>query len=615
MDVDGNWGSSKKFSLSESAYGLELDGVKFPDGDKSYSDLIESFKGDFANKSARGATRDFAWNLMFASSYAQTTYDSGGVANIFVNADARIIYNQPVWGGGITNAYNPCIIPDTLFYSENGNFVMEVSNIKNNQTWNPCRYHFAASDMAYDTVNKPSTLKIEIDSVTITTAIAVNQGLRSLDSLTYVPSGTNPLYSNYIDGFYLPMQSIQCIKPTEWIKDGTHWPYPNDTLCLVHFGNTWALPVMTHSGSYTYSKCWFPYQCKCSNPRDKAGSNCNHMDVTVGLIFFQFAYWYTGVGSNRKLVDMMITAYNNNPTDPDQGLVDLLYPSLAASYIASSFWAQSKFSYQYDLSYYSDPECPLSADDALYNAVYSLCGAECTILHFEMQSGYDANYGAKINEGGYLLNNLSCSDAFFHKDVFETMQKTPPADTIQKYQVCRNSMTQAVSDGVSNAFASAGLYTAVLMAIVMFLVVHAHNRVYPDKKLISTDDGTANARNATALVLDALLDKADMCDDERNGLKDQLNDIFILDAGEYIDDFHMSRKTHMAVETTSNKESSKGFGDEETGGEGEFAPPSGGTVAAYEMVPSGGSGRSAKEEADMEANGYSIRGVHAVSEI
>eukprot|EP01034_Spumella_vulgaris_P036477 gene36477-44989_t len=320
MDLNGSWDSNQKFLFSEAAYRLELNGVKFTDGNASYTKQIKDFEADFRNKSSRGADRDFAWNLMFASSYSETSYENDGAASMFVNSDARIIYDQPVWGGGFANLWGSCN-PDgaTFSYDSNkGSLVMEVLGISPdpNIAWNPCSdasYYYmydTANDLNYDAYKKPTSYRLEINVASVTTAIAINQGLAKLSSLTPVLGGTNPLYRSYIDDFYAPMQPIQCIHPSEWLPANTTWPYPTDDLCLVHAQNMWMLPVTTHTGTYK-SNCWMPQMCTCDDgARDAPGTGCNAMDIGISFIFVPYTYWYYEDGA-MVCQDTTITAATN----------------------------------------------------------------------------------------------------------------------------------------------------------------------------------------------------------------------------------------------------------------------------------------------------------------
>eukprot|EP01034_Spumella_vulgaris_P029677 gene29677-36763_t len=85
-----------------------MNNVKFTSGDASYKQQVQEFELDFKNKSSRGADRDFAWNLMFASSYSKTSYENNGVSSLRVSSDARVSFDHPVWGGGFANMYESC---------------------------------------------------------------------------------------------------------------------------------------------------------------------------------------------------------------------------------------------------------------------------------------------------------------------------------------------------------------------------------------------------------------------------------------------------------------------------------------------------------------------------
>eukprot|EP01034_Spumella_vulgaris_P029676 gene29676-36762_t len=302
---------------------MDLKNVKFAKGNESYKEQVQEFERDFRNKSARGADRDFAWNLMFASSYSKTSYDNEGVTSLYVDADARIIYDQDVTAGGFANYQYPCKPANSVFSYDNikGALVMDVTDIPSlPYYWDECWYVVESYyDLGYDAVRRPPTYNLEVQMTTVTTAMAVNQGLATLDSLTEVV-GSNPQYRYYIDDFYAPMDPIICIKPSEHLEAGVIWPYPEDNLCLLQIKNFIALPVMNHMGTYG-SDCWTPNQCKCGNGTyDAPGYGCNYMGISVSFIFYPWVNSGYQLGPLNLLIKMMMRAYNLNPSKPDVGV-------------------------------------------------------------------------------------------------------------------------------------------------------------------------------------------------------------------------------------------------------------------------------------------------------
>ncbi len=89
--------------------------------------------------------------------------------------------------------------------------------------------------------------------------------------------------------------------------------------------------------------------------------------------------------------------------------------------------------------------------------------------------------------------------------MFDIIGNSVPTNLGQKYQVCTNSLQTAISIGISNAFASAGLYTGILAAVLMFLLLKYHEKYRPDEVILSPEEQEIIVRNNTAQILEALI--------------------------------------------------------------------------------------------------------------
>ncbi len=194
IDLHGNWSNSAGYKAGETMYGVEMNRVNYFDLE-SYTKEMKLFHEDLAMKSALGAKRDLAWNLVFAASYSKTSFVNGAT-NFFVNGDSRIIYNEEVFSAGFANAYGVCKPEDATAYFDaaQGKFVLSFKPVisYNANTgypyWEPCWGHIYSWEMGFNPAWSTNEFHLEIDSAAVTTAIAINYGLTALNTLAPAPT-------------------------------------------------------------------------------------------------------------------------------------------------------------------------------------------------------------------------------------------------------------------------------------------------------------------------------------------------------------------------------------------------------------------------------------------
>jgi hypothetical protein len=115
--------------------------------------------------------------------------------------------------------------------------------------------------------------------------------------------------------------------------------------------------------------------------------------------------------------------------------------------------------------------------------------------------------GAQINSGNRRVFNMACQNPFYQPELLNSLADAPPTSFIQDYEICRNSKMTAVSTGISNAFSSAGLYTAIVVTITMLGIRKWHNSRHPNDRLHSRDDEEVALRQRTAQLLKLMINK------------------------------------------------------------------------------------------------------------
>ena len=144
--------------------------------------------------------------------------------------------------------------------------------------------------------------------------------------------------------------------------------------------------------------------------------------------------------------------------------------------------------------------------DSLKATFHSIC-PECFVLSFELYDPAHFITGPTINKGGKSIVNMACANVFYNDSVLEEMIETPPVAITQSYLVCTDSFNTAIATGISNAYASAGLYSKVLLAIIMFFVLTYHHHIAKGPPINSPEEHEVVVRNAVVDVLVFLLNE------------------------------------------------------------------------------------------------------------
>lgn len=279
---------------------------------------MQAIKVELYNIGAvRGRYRDFSWNLIaWASFTAINTYS--GYLQFYPSGDVGVIFNKQILTAGYASNYSDIATCDqvvTASYQPASRLLQVNTNLQSSKEdncesksggviacSNPCPRILAPMGFGYDSFTSVSTtFSYTIDMAAVTTAVAVNMGIKSLDRLVQFPGDNNRISllkamlkagyiteyeknntNSYFDNLYSPMNPIYCID------------YANSTnssvaSCMVRVGNTLLYPYVN---SFGWSATGYEYPTICKNTTIKSPKTpsakyyCNQFDLVVGFIYY-----------------------------------------------------------------------------------------------------------------------------------------------------------------------------------------------------------------------------------------------------------------------------------------------------------------------------------------
>jgi hypothetical protein len=185
-DTQGHWNTDSGFSYLSQIYGVILSG--YSADTYQYSRLMSTIQSQVEYLGlTKGSQRDYSWNIIAWASY---TYIATGF-QFFTSANIGKMFNKPLAAAGLNGQAGTCNIPVSPTYQLSSRTVsieFDMDTGKNcdydTGCTNPCPNVLSPQGMGYD----PQTASfygytVTVDMAAITTAIAVNQGIISVNVL------------------------------------------------------------------------------------------------------------------------------------------------------------------------------------------------------------------------------------------------------------------------------------------------------------------------------------------------------------------------------------------------------------------------------------------------
>lgn len=259
-DDRGFWSTSPRFRFDRSIYELNANGLRLTNDD--WNKALTAVASKLNTTALKGQMRDFAWNMVMWGSFAITVNSpKGGTMKFYANADSDVIFgeNGDIVSAGFGNKFGLCQpAQDTTAVFDAGSKSFIISRQVCNDP--PCSYQ--SSDYCVgqnddgnsqgpndDDANIPQknilhpsqfgyvfdktqnkNFEIQIDARSLTTALAVNLGLLSVNDLVQVreddqiqrfkeqliakkilPKDKADNLFSFYDPLYAPMDPIYCM--------------------------------------------------------------------------------------------------------------------------------------------------------------------------------------------------------------------------------------------------------------------------------------------------------------------------------------------------------------------------------------------------------------------
>lgn len=309
-DTGGKWSTMKGFSEVRNQYGLTMLGVRYTN--EQWSNLMESVDSNVRKIGEKAVLRDFAWSLIVWVSYTTINVDRGFL-KFYFQGDPGMAFNKPIYAIGFANnnsKIDPCTVRIQTDYSEtdrklsmsidlnkielDGSESCDANSVPCDK--NPCPGILSLEAMGYDTISATSSiLNTKLDMVSVTTALAVNMGMISIDNLANMVGDNDRITlfqnlvnqniitkevmgntSSYFEPLYAPSNVIYC----------TYYADIDKSACLVRMANLLYYPVINHYG-FSETGYGTPQPCNIQSSPGSAGYfYCNQFDIVVGLIYY-----------------------------------------------------------------------------------------------------------------------------------------------------------------------------------------------------------------------------------------------------------------------------------------------------------------------------------------
>jgi hypothetical protein len=215
-DYRGNWITNGGFSYTLNSYAANLLALQYTN--EQWRTVMTSIASQVSAIGTKGKKRDYAWNMVAWSSYVATyTSQSSGSLTFYSTGKAGVIYDRPVTAigyGSAASRNNTCTDQySTYSYNSLTGTITITTDLKRDGYCssppceaNPCPGILSPQAMGYDIYLSTTTeMTWKINMQAVTTALAVNMGLRNLSSLQNVVADADriALFSSMQSSGYL----------------------------------------------------------------------------------------------------------------------------------------------------------------------------------------------------------------------------------------------------------------------------------------------------------------------------------------------------------------------------------------------------------------------------
>jgi len=543
VDSKGAWDTMANFSYIDQVYGVTLLGLHYTNA--QWADMMTTVDEQMKEiGKTRGSQRDFSWNLIAWASFTAINQENGYL-QFYASGDVAEIFDKPIVNAGLGSAEGVCAINGAISFSASSRTMTVTIDLNTNGSCqqatsdgdyyctNPCPSQLNPEAMGIPISEPiPNTKMIwDIDMASVTTAIAVNYGILSLDNLISFPGDgyRQSLFdqmnqcsrsydnqynfdetSSYYEVLYAPMNNIYCTKYAEFNESAS---------CYLRVGNTLLYPYIVSNGYLKNSSDSTSFiACTLEAVRNQftdASYYCNQFDIIVGFIYYPVAPEPSVETTTPSLSPTTVPTHfptsspTSSPTSPIVADDDNTYyyysshnddgPPTDCSTIdngqifAIGQYAAKKIS----LNISNDIFIPTIAYNATKASLYGgdfgesfaeLCSgkvdvsipAGCAIFTVVFGGGNNRvinkfNFQLPSNPGPAYTKTL------YNHTTMQQIIVTPPTILIENYFTCVMSTWGAVYSAGGLSAANSQLYVGLFIMLYMFGVVHLLRKCYDNQ--------------------------------------------------------------------------------------------------------------------------------------
>lgn len=448
---NGKWEGEEGFTYNLAAYEFDFTSLKanVAEFEEEIQQLKENQLTTIGNKQA---TLGMNYNLLLWMHFSTYFTVNDKVQSFGFSAEPGDVFNREYFDFDMKNKDEICYVdPKMTFDQTYGRMKIEFKFDENDpadEYLNFCKDIVNPHDFGYIAKYDHTTFSIEMDLVSLTSALSVNLGMiekshfeKSADDLFLGMYNSKSLsLQSLFDPRYPRMQPILCFA----LSDVDY--YDNYDLgsgatsfvgkCIMRLGETVIIPAFNHWAS----EC---QQCPESGP----GVNeeyCQLIDVVSSFVHFP----------NDD--DLLKTINLFNKYEDSQAMNDAIYEA-----------------YNFDTN------------------DFSFCDDNCSLISL---NSYDFLNQA-MSPYFYNLNNGHCRDST-DKESFDSLGATPPTDLVEEYYRCRSTKTSAFFNSVGIANGNMLLFAPFICLLFLLPIIRLYHTYVVGEPIYPPGAVTEKAKDA-----------------------------------------------------------------------------------------------------------------------
>lgn len=297
IDYYGRWQGSIGFKPEHGMYRIQLQ--DFSMTMPKYRDLMKSFKEKLRVTGDLLLKNDLAHNILYWASYSisetfTNSNDNSVTTTFIMTAFPQYIMNNEGLQGTFASANKDCsyLTSGQSYNLATATFTTQVQ-ISSFDADPSCSGIINSYTLGYDPTINGDTLKINVNIISLVSALAVSNKVNGEDSYTNfrtfkeITRSKWPLYPNANDAVeYVVldrydqqnaglMDPITCVGPSANIETGVGFN------CFLRVGNSYGIPFLSHKGDDLVK----PNTCQCSTTTTTPDL-CNKFDFLFGVAVY-----------------------------------------------------------------------------------------------------------------------------------------------------------------------------------------------------------------------------------------------------------------------------------------------------------------------------------------